>query len=82
MFGISSKAKKPPSCCSFTKIPLLRATVWISLQIMAAGLTFGQVLTHGPVVGGVTSSSANVFVRTDQAASVVLWYGTDPNLQT
>jgi len=28
------------------------------------------------------SSSANVFVRTDQAASVVLWYGTDPNLQT
>jgi hypothetical protein len=49
---------------------------------MAAGLTFGQVLTHGPVVGGVTSSSANVFVRTDQAASVVLWYGTDPNLQT
>jgi hypothetical protein len=23
---------------------------------MAVGLTFGQVLTHGPVVGGVTDS--------------------------
>ncbi len=49
---------------------------------MTAALAFGQVLTHGPVVGGVTSSNANVFVRTDQAASVVLRYGTDPNLQT
>src|SRR5262245_5559409 len=64
------------------KTHLLRATVWILVQIMTVGLIFGQVLTHGPVVGGVTSSSANVFVRTDQAASVVLRYGTDPNLQT
>ena len=67
---------------TFTKIRLPRATIWILVQIMTAGLAFSQVLTHGPVVGGVTSSSANVFVRTDQAASVVLRYGTDPNLQT
>src|SRR5207253_4791834 len=38
--------------------------------------------THGPVVGGATASTANVFVRTDQEASVALWYGTDPNLGT
>jgi alkaline phosphatase D len=41
-----------------------------------------QVLTHGPVVGGVTSSKARVFLRTDQEASVALCYGTDPNLDT
>jgi len=49
---------------------------------MTAGLAVGQVLTHGPVVGGVTAASANVFVRTDQAASVALRYGTDPTLTT
>ena len=42
----------------------------------------GQSLSHGPVVGGVTASGANVFVRTDQAASVVIRYGLDPNLGT
>ena len=49
---------------------------------MTARLTLGQVLTHGPVVGGVTASDANIFVRTDQPANVALWYGTDPNLGT
>ena len=44
------------------------------------GATLGQVLTHGPVVGGVTASTANVFVRTDQAGSVSLRYGTNANL--
>lgn len=57
------------------------AICW-SLQILTVGLAQGQVLTHGPVVGGVTATTANVFVRTDQAASVVLRYGTDPNLAT
>lgn len=50
-------------------------------QIMTAGLALGQVLTHGPVVGGVTASGAKVFVRTDQAASVVLRYSTNRNLR-
>src|SRR5213593_674725 len=67
---------------TFTKIRLPRATVWILFQIMTAGLAFSQVLTHGPVVGGVTDSTANVFVRTDQAATVEIHYGTDPNLST
>jgi alkaline phosphatase D len=39
-------------------------------------------LTHGPVVGGVTSTSANIFIRTDLAANVALRYGTDPNFAT
>ena len=49
---------------------------------MTATLTWGQMLTHGPVTGGVTASEANIFVRTNQAANVALWYGTDPNLET
>jgi alkaline phosphatase D len=47
---------------------------------MMAGPAFGQTLTHGPVVGGVTDSSANVFVRTSQQTTVALRYGTDSNL--
>ena len=41
-----------------------------------------QLMTRGPVVGGVTESEAKVFVRTDQASSVALRYGTDSNLGT
>ena len=50
--------------------------------MLTAGATFGQVLTQGPVVAGVTASEAKVFVRTDQPASVTLRYGRDPNLDT
>ena len=64
------------------KIRTYAATFWVVAQVITAGLALGQVLTHGPVVGGVTDSSANVFVRTDQNARVALWYGTDPNLGT
>src|SRR6476659_1747753 len=45
------------------------------------GLVSAQVLTHGPVVGGVTRAEAKVFVRSDQAATVVVRYGTDPTLK-
>jgi alkaline phosphatase D len=38
------------------------------------------LLTHGPVVGGVTDSEAKLFLRTGQAASVKIEYSTDPNL--
>lgn len=38
-------------------------------------------LTHGPVVGAVTATSARVFVQTDAAASVKLRYNTTPDLQ-
>src|ERR1043166_8328468 len=62
------------------RIPLGRLSAGILAQIITASLALSQVLTHGPVVGGATASTANVFVRTDQEANVALWYGTDPNL--
>ena len=74
----SPSRTRPASYESF----FARFTISVLAQIMTAGFALGQVLTHGPVVGGVTDSSANVFVRTDQRARVALWYGTDPNLGT
>jgi alkaline phosphatase D len=38
-------------------------------------------LTHGPVVGAVTPSSATVFVRTSAGAAVKLIYGQAPDLK-
>jgi hypothetical protein len=55
-------------------------TAWVLAQMMTADVALSQVLTHGPVAGGITASTANVFVRTDQEATVALSYGTDPNL--
>jgi phosphodiesterase/alkaline phosphatase D-like protein len=67
---------------SVMKIRTYAVTYWVIAQFVLAGFTFGQVLMHGPVVGGVTDSTANVFVRTDQAATVEIHYGTDPTLST
>ncbi len=39
-------------------------------------------LTHGPVIGAVTSDAARVFVRTDRAAQVQIVYGTTPQLDS
>nr|MBA3353703.1 alkaline phosphatase D family protein [Blastocatellia bacterium] len=64
------------------KLLLARCAIIGLLQMMTMSLAWSQVLTHGPVVGGVTASSANVFVRTNQGASVALRFGTDPNLET
>jgi alkaline phosphatase D len=66
----------------FARIPLAWLSAWVVAQVITAGLALGQVLTHGPVVGGVTASDANVFVRTDRVATVEVRYGTDPNLST
>ena len=64
------------------KVSIHPFAVWVLAQMLTEGVAFSQVLTHGPVVGGVTASTANVFVRTDQQAIVALWYGSDPNLGT
>lgn len=50
-------------------------------QILSVHCLTAQVLTHGPVFGGVTEAKANVFVRTNQTAEVVIEYSTDPGLQ-
>jgi alkaline phosphatase D len=57
------------------------AAICVVAQVTLAIVTRGQVLTHGPVVGGVTASEAKVFARTGDASTVVLEYGTDPGLQ-
>ena len=62
--------------------PLVPVIAWVVTQVIIAGLALGQAFTHGPVVGGVTASDANVFVRTYQIATVEVHYGTDPNLAT
>jgi alkaline phosphatase D len=67
-------------CRCSMKISFAAFALPVVVQIMTAGLALGQVMTHGPVVGGVTASKANVFVRTDQATSVLLRYGTNSNL--
>ena len=58
------------------------AHFWVVVYFTGVGLSCGRVLTHGPVVGGVTDINAKVFVRTDQAATVQVRYSTDPNLTT
>lgn len=60
---------------------LKRITFFLALFYMFAGLNNGAmsaVLTHGPVVGGVDSTSARVFARTDSSAKVTIKYGTQP----
>ena len=66
---------------SISILPLRLAALTVA-YILMVNLAWAQVLTHGPVVGGVTATDAKVFVRTDQSASVALRYGTDPNLET
>ena len=58
------------------------ACVFTLAGLVPTARAVNPVLTHGPVVGGVTASKAKVFVRTDQEASVLLRYGIDPNLDT
>ena len=54
------------------------ARLWILVYLLAANHSFAAVLTHGPVVGGVTDTAAKVFLRTDQTAFVQVRYSTDP----
>ena len=41
----------------------------------------GAELTHGPVVSAVTHSSAVIFVRTNNGATVRILYSSDPNFR-
>lgn len=60
----------------------LPAALAISLFLATALPSLAQVLTHGPIVGGVTASTGNVFLRTDQAATVAVQYSSDPDFAT
>lgn len=48
--------------------------ILVVTEMLTADVRADPVLAVGPVTGGVTASGANVFVRTDQAASVAIRY--------
>src|SRR4051812_37501264 len=53
--------------------------VLVLIETLTTAVGADPILALGPVVGGVTASGANVFVRTDQAASVAVRYTTRPD---
>ncbi len=52
----------------------------ISALLLDTGSALAARLTHGPVVGAVTATTANAWVRTDSAAEVRLKYSLSPDL--
>ncbi len=46
--------------------------------VIATLTTTAQVITHGPIVGGVTDTSCHVFLRTSEATSFKVEVNTDP----
>lgn len=74
------------------KLRILFCAVLVVLSLCAAcqtacpdcnrgASTPGARLTHGPLAGAVTASSANIWVRTDQAAQVQIQFGPDAALE-
>lgn len=60
------------------------ATPLVSVAALLTALSqplAATVLTHGPIMGGVTASSGKVFVRTDVSAQVTIPYATDADMQ-
>lgn len=50
----------------------------LALLLIALSFTaYAQYVTHGPVVGAVSSSTARIYVRTTQAAAVKIQLSTD-----
>lgn len=47
---------------------------------LLAATGFGQFITHGPVIGGVTPTSARVYVRTNAPMEVVMTLADNPEL--
>lgn len=65
---------KQPNTRWFFIFCLMSVFIFIS-----SSSSYAAVLTHGPVVGGVTGSQAKIFIRTNQGASVKIEYSPDPN---
>jgi hypothetical protein len=73
----SSVILRPGTRTSTRPAPWLRISavlLELSFSFFSGDRAAAQILTHGLVVGGVTDTQANVFVRTDQAATVSLQY--------
>jgi len=61
------------------------ATSYIKLWtilMMFSSLVFAQNITHGPMIGGVTESSARIYIRTNQASNFTLEYSKDSLFST
>ncbi len=54
-------------------------TCSLALPFLVVTPSPAQVLIHGPVVGGVTDTAAQVFLRTDRATAIAVRWGADPN---
>ncbi|HZQ11027.1 MAG TPA: hypothetical protein VFD70_30935, partial [Anaerolineae bacterium] len=62
-----------------TVIPIIVGLFFVSVSLFTDTpyqrvLASSAVLTHGPLVGGVTANTARVFVRTNGAAEVQVRY--------
>jgi alkaline phosphatase D len=55
----------------------MRKKILNLLLLLVTGTAFSQFVTHGPVVGGVTPTSARLYVRTTQASEVKIQLATD-----
>jgi len=69
-------------------IPFKRWKVWLfytfcvpGLVLLLTGFSAAAVQTDGPLVGGVTDSSAKVFVRTDVSAFVTVQFSEEASLK-
>lgn len=65
-------------CCTRGKIARL---VFFAALFFIQSL-FAQILTHGPIAGGVTSDSASFYVRVDTVARVNIQLSTTENFTT
>src|SRR5215467_7811872 len=48
--------------------------VFLIFLILVVPCTSAAILTHGPLVGSVTDTSASIWIRSDSAASAVVQY--------
>jgi hypothetical protein len=55
----------------------MRIAIFLLSALCFWNLSTAQTITHGPLVGGVTDSSARIYYRTDVPAAVLLEVDTD-----
>lgn len=54
----------------------------LALAFFVIQNSVAQTITHGPVISGVTSNSARIYIRTNLATSYTLEYSADSNFVT
>lgn len=64
----------------FPSISIGRSIGLLIVSCLFSATAFAAVQTHGPVAGGVTQTAADIFVRTDSAATVQVQFAPNENL--